>query len=505
MKILKYILLQAVLIVAAGCSLEENPDYFTNRKNFFKTVSQCRSAVDACYLCINPIYTSSFAHITESCSDICVSWQAQQDAELNVTPSYPRFGATVWKQAYNGVMNCNFAIAGLESSTIDADTRAEYLAESKIMRALYYYILTCTFGDVPFYTIDVATTEIMLQVQRLPRTSAIDIRRVLIEDLEGCVDDLPQMRGSEVTEYRAGMALGLMLIAKMAMWNGSKDTLGTTYWWDKAAVALERLQDIYGTLANYPLEENMLWHKKNTPESVFEIQHKYIAGGTNYTSSLAAVMHPNHDKSGTDIFDGISIPWLGKNGRTWASIRPNNYFFKQLQPRNGVDKRTAYNMAWEYNGERFKSTASRPWMGVKFWCPDMTNYYDHNNYKIFRYADAVLMLAECYAETNQPEKALVALNEVKQRAGIALCTETAYDALLDEIRAERARELIGEFHRKFDLVRWGIWYERLMAYNDNTDTVTAARPCHEYYPIPDVQCEYSGGALNNNEYKKYGL
>lgn len=505
MKPLKYILLVAALVCVAGCSLEENPDYFTNRKNFFKTVNQCRSAADACYLCINDIYTSSFAHITESCSDICVSWQAQQDAELNVTPSYPRFGATVWKQGYKGVMYCNFAIEGLEHSVIDEATRKEYIAESKIMRALYYYVLTCTFGDVPFYTVDVADNKIMEQVQRLPRTSATDIRRALIEDLEGCVADLPQIRGSEVGEYRAGAALGLMLIAKMAMWNGSKEQSGAAYWLEKAIAALEQLRAIYGSLGSYSLEENMLWYKKNTPESIFEIQHKYIAGGTNYTSSLAAVMHPQHGESGTDIFDGIAIPWLGANGRTWASIRPNTYFFRQLQPRGGADRRTAYNMAWEYNGVRFNSTASRPWMGIKFWCPDMTNYYDHNNYKIFRYADAVLMLAECYAETGKADKALLSLNEVKHRAGIALYSETAHDALIEEIRAERARELIGEFQRKFDLVRWGIWYERLMQYNNNTDTTGNAKPCHEYYPIPDVQCEYSGGALNNDEYKKYGL
>ena len=70
---------------------------------------------------------------------------------------------------------------------------------------------------------------------------------------------------------------------------------------------------------------------------------------------------------------------------------------------------------------------------------------------------------------------------------------------------ERARELFGEFQRKFDLVRWGVWYERTKNYNNYATLQSYMEPCHEYYPIPDSQVLASGGALDNNEYKKYGL
>jgi hypothetical protein len=76
------------------------------------------------------------------------------------------------------------------------------------------------------------------------------------------------------------------------------------------------------------------------------------------------------------------------------------------------------------------------------------------------------------------------------------------EALMEEIRMESARELIGEFQRKFDLVRWGIWYERASMYNEGMYIKGYMLPCHEYWPIPAEQVTYSGNALDNNAYKE---
>ncbi len=505
MKMLKYILALAVTTTLVACDLNETPDYFTNRADMFRSEVQCRSAVNSCYLNIDPIYTSRMLQITEACVDTGLTWGTTLDTVLDVSPAYPRYGATIWEQGYKGIMRCNYAIAGLESSPLeDKEFLDRLIAEAKIMRALYYYILTSFFGDVPYYTIDVDSKEVLLQVQQLPRTSAIEIRSQIIADLEDDVLILDQLRGSEVEEYRAGAALGWMMIAKMAMWNASKDEQNAQMWWNKGVDACIALQNIYGPLSAYSLEDSFQWHRKNTPESIFEIQHTYVSGGVNFTSSIAAAAHPSHT-TGSLIYDGVEIEWLGNESENYSQLRPTSYFFTELQPRGGVDKRTAYNLAWEWQGQQFSSTSTRPWTGIKLWCPDMYKGYDHNNYKIFRYADALLMLAECYAEVDKPALAVQCLNEVKERAGIDLYIYSSLDELQEEIRAERAKELYGECHRKFDLVRWGVWYERTVEFNQNSTLLSFIKPCHEYYPIPDVQVSYSGDALKNDEYKKYGL
>ena len=176
----------------------------------------------------------------------------------------------------------------------------------------------------------------------------------------------------------------------------------------------------------------------------------------------------------------------------------------------GKDSRAKYNMAWGYEDKTFNSTNTRPWCGPKFWCPNMQASADGNNYKVFRYADALLMMAECYFYKENYEKAVEYLDMTRTRANLSKYTFRTPARLEEEIRNERARELFGEFQRKYDLVRWGIWYE---AVTDNSDYAylqlntanSRIKPCHRYYPIPDTEVTYSKNNLDNNEYKAYGL
>ena len=116
------------------------------------------------------------------------------------------------------------------------------------------------------------------------------------------------------------------------------------------------------------------------------------------------------------------------------------------------------------------------------------------------------MAAECYCALLDKDKAMEYLNKVKRRAGIAEYTRfRTYPLLLNEIQNERGRELLGEFQRKFDLVRWGIWYQMTYEYTNYPTLKDNMLPCHEYYPIPDKEVVYSGGALDNKAYNEYGM
>src|SRR5690606_249750 len=92
---------------------------------------------------------------------------------------------------------------------------------------------------------------------------------------------------------------------------------------------------------------------------------------------------------------------------------------------------------------------------------------------IFRFAGVVLLWAEALAEVSQNDRAIAALNTVRERAGAAIIQGLSGQALKDAIFLERNRELFGEGHRYFDLIRtrrilsrvWTAWPLNLDQFN----------------------------------------
>ncbi|MGN0191712.1 MAG: RagB/SusD family nutrient uptake outer membrane protein [Candidatus Cryptobacteroides sp.] len=495
----KIILAALSVLAVSSCSfLEENPESFVSSSNYYKTEAQCQSAVNSIYTQLRPLFNAAYWTVVEATTDIIyMPSDSDVNAVMDISPASCTVAATFWTAAYKMVMYANAAIAGIGSSPLDEEVRNPLIAEAKIMRAFWYYQLTCLFGDVPFYTEDVSDADVMKRVARLPRMSAVETRAFLIDDLQESIAFLPKKKASEIESGRAGWAMGQMLIAKMALWNAYLDE--ERDWFSVAVASGEELKNVYGNLSQYALED-LYFREKNTPEDIFEIQHTYNSGGLIYVSNLAMNCMPSGGGA-SGKFAGIEISELGKEAKVGTCSRPTLYFCQELQTEDGGDLRAAVNMAWTYGGKRFNGVEERPWQGPKFWCPLMKETLDYNNYPVLRYADAVLMLAEAYAGKKDEAGFLENLNAVKVRAGIAPYSFSDWDDAVEELRAERARELYGEFQRKFDLVRWGVWYDRVMEKNDWPQLKSNLKPCHRYLPIPDQQVTYSGGALDNKEYE----
>ena len=492
-------------LVMTSC-LDEDTSTVVTPKNFYKDASQIRTGLNSAYYPMTYIYRFEFMIAVEGSTDLASTDGSQQkDAQFLINPADPGCGDRVWQYAYVAIRNINTTLAGIERSPIAYKDKIDFIGEAKIMRAFYYYILTSFFGDVPFYLDNIETLEDQTRIGKLPRMSAVDTRTALIEDLMGIVPHMTQIRTcdipkSDAYQGRATASMGWMLIAKMAMWN--KD-------WDTALEAIGKLEGLYGDLSKYNIED-IQFSRKLTPESIFEVQHAYQKGGISMASNVATVCMPQRNGGKEDVFDGVKIDTLGKEATAYTPLRPTAYMRETIMPVGVNDKRRNLNMvaSWgvDEKGNPLTFTSGKTWMGPKFWCYNMYSTNDSNNHPVFRYADALLMAAECHCEKKNLGEAIRYYNMVHSRAtGSTYDLAESYITLQDEIRKERARELFGEFQRKFDLVRWGIWYTNTKAYNNYATLQNAIAPCHEYYPIPDSQVLASGNALDNNEYKKYGL
>ena len=556
----RYLTILLTVFAVLSCSLDEQLTGDTPREDFYRNAVECESGLNACYnLLRTQLSNSGLWAATECTTDLMyMNISSNYNATLNISPSRPAIGTTIWKYSYMGVMRSNEMIHAIdqanEKGNITDDKALELTAEAIVLRAFFYYLLTSTFGDVPFYT-EPVTEDNMDAIARLPRMSADATRDYLIDELMDYL--LPQsMDGREALPLkrtydtpvtnRLNAATGLMLAGKFCLWNER---------WADAITVLEVLEDIYGHYAGtadnafgtaYPLTD-IPFGKKMAKESILERENSFEPYGVQLTGLLATYATPKKTNSKvqgenedeeyliTDVYDGIAIPELGDNSRISTSARPTKYYYQTVLSYDSQDLRSGEysndaeyarggsgNLAWRWSGygtddvERpdggrsvrwFSScgkSINRPWLGNKFWCENMYYNMDSNNYKFFRFADALLMLAEAHLMNGDMLEASHYLNITRTRAGLPAFTPEQIgsdkDIMMEEIRLERARELFGEFQRKFDLVRWGIWYERTTQYNDGTYINDYIRPYHEYLPIPQEQITYSHGALDNKAY-----
>ncbi|MDR0572873.1 MAG: RagB/SusD family nutrient uptake outer membrane protein, partial [Tannerella sp.] len=141
------------------------------------------------------------------------------------------------------------------------------------------------------------------------------------------------------------------------------------------------------------------------------------------------------------------------------------------------------------------------------------NNFTSTNYPAMRYADVLLMLAEAANEADGPtDEAINALNQVRERAGVALCAnkvETGKISLTnrDEFRAfikkERARELCYELRTRADLLRWGDLVSEIKATASTMATSLAKlggnniTDKHVLFPIPATELNTNKLAVQN--------
>ena len=560
----KTAIILAAALALTSCSLDEKLRSSSETEDFYKNAVQCRTGINACYNLLRTIFSGHSVWLMTDAQTDCMILNASTNyvATLNISPTRPAIASTIWQYGYQGVMRANGMLEAVENCRrAGGCTDSEALqmsGELVAVRAMFYYLLTCTFGDVPFYTVSVNENN-RAEIASLPRMSADDTRDYLIDELlhyflpasQGGLEALPLKRSYDPPfENRLNAPVGLMLAAKMCLWN---------HRWEDAVTALEVLEDIYGDYTSapeafgvdYPMTD-IPFSQKYTSESILEFGNVFEEYGNQSTGYIAVVATPSKssvvaegDESEyavSDVYAGIGIPELGTQSRISVSCRPTTWFFQTVLSYDSPDLRSGEysagaeqarggsgNLAWRWKGydredeqrlpenctvRWFKTGSSltasnlaainRPWLGNKFWCPEMYYTMDSNNPKFFRYADALLMLSEAWLNLGDYDRAASYLNITRTRAGLGKMSLQAVggnpEAFMEEIRMERARELFGEFQRKFDLVRWGIWYERTSAYNDGTYLKDFIRPYHRYMPIPAEQITYSSGALDNKEY-----
>lgn len=162
------------------------------------------------------------------------------------------------------------------------------------------------------------------------------------------------------------------------------------------------------------------------------------------------------------------------NGTTWPNAVGGVFGANTIDMHNGIMSREGTLVDGRYDSYegvsavgdqlvRFKeSNVPNTGFGVmKYLDPEANNMLwfceSTTDYLIFRYGEILLNYAEAAFELGKTGDALDAVNQIRDRAGIALLGSIDRD----KIRHERKVELVFENHRYWDLRRWRIAVETL--------------------------------------------
>mgnify|MGYP002474055014 FL=1 len=159
-------------------------------------------------------------------------------------------------------------------------------------------------------------------------------------------------------------------------------------------------------------------------------------------------------------------------------------------------------MAFIRNSEGWNSYFWRKWIPTG----NLDGYWGEYNrtpyeFPLIRLGDVILMLAEAYNETGQPDKAVAEVNKIRSRVNMPdIDSAGGKEEVGARIRDERARELAGEGQRYWDLRRWGLLQESVKDATDIFGDLMYTRSYqsrHELWPIPLVELDRNPNLTQN--------
>ncbi len=478
---IKPVLFFAVLTAMVSCSDDfvDIDSQDPNSEDFFNTEEEYQDALIAAYDLLQSTYINVMLGEIASDNTLAGGESAtdvpgiQEIDDMTHTPVNQQL-RDIWGWMYAGVNRTNY-IMEFQDKT-DFSGKEAVIAQTRFLRAYYYFELVKWFGDVPLAIDKRIQFGEQFDIDRAPKA---EIYTLIEEDLQFAADNLPvtQSEAGRVTQGAARALLGKVYLFQDKF--------------SEAATVLDQvIAGPYDLVADY----NTIFEQEgeNNIESVFEIQYTdkegigfdclqcsegNVAVGFNGIRNYSGPLFDSGfsfnvpTQETFDAFEAGDIrrevaildidAWAADTGATFVSgFEHTGYYNRKYIARQG-DLNT---------GD--------------------ANLTNPNNYRAIRFADVLLMAAEAHNRKSPSDdtQARLYLNRVRTRAQLADVTATGA-ALTTVIYNERRVELVGEGHHFFDLVRTGRAAQEI-------DGFTSGK--HEVFPIPLIEIQLAGNRWEQN-------
>jgi hypothetical protein len=431
-----------------------------------------------------------------------------------------------WNRTYSGITKCNRVIYQIESGMLPVTGSKEaILAELKVLRASYYYVLCDFFGNVPI------VTDFNVPAGFLPEQS--DRKEVYAFVIKEVTDNISLLskENNQATYGRFNQWAAQALLAKMYL--NAQVYTGIPEW-EKCIAACDA---IINSGAGYALENNQKDVFKTNNEASKEIifaipfDDKYLPEWNAFDIHMETLQPSNQA-----TYNLQSTPWGG--------ICAIPQFIRTFDPEDSrLQDNWIQGQQYTASGEPIKASlgafSGKPLAYVnelpgvdkseevhgfrlgKFEIAQGAQVRLSNDWPLFRYADILMMKAESLLRTGKPDLAAALVTQVRERCfkaapakavvtGADLLQGSVYEYGLDnhqqktreggaDIQYGRFLDELGwefaqEGRRRQDLIRFGVFTKKSwLSHSPNGDDRTL-------FPIPRVEIEKNTNLVQNKGY-----
>lgn len=464
-------LLGLAIIGAIACNkrlnvLDENNP---TSESYFKTAAELQNGVNAVY------------SILRSGNMIAREWYTLHDMrggeynaggeqleaprkELLVSPTPAATNSvitSIWTGCYHMINRANVVLAKAPDVTDNPGLRDRIVGEAKFLRGWAYFELVSQWGDVPVYTEPVTSP-----TQFQGKTPAADIYTLIINDLTEAAAALPSEYGAS-DNGRATSGAATALLGRVQIQKGDYGAAKTAL---LNLVGQYSLVDNYqwnfdGDVANDDGTAAFGGHEFND-ESIFEVVFVDRGDGSFNWGY-------NGEGSTSALANARTQDW----GKTWGNTIPSNRLLDEYEANDPRYKFTI----WEEGDLILTGSSSQSPVALTAADINTTtsvkngvtkkrffrkyniyewvnsgNHYGGLNQRLLRYADVLLMLAECEAEVGTPGQAAIYINQVRARPSVNMppVAPATKEAALRAVMHERWVELAAEEINNIDILRW---------------------------------------------------
>lgn len=420
-----------LMITAVSCKkyLDLQPLNGITGAAYWQTKEQVQASVTGCYASLlgSPNGSRSLVDLLflwgELRADMLATTTTTNNEELDImnVNILPTNSITNWRSLYQTINYCNtvidFAPQVLgRDLTFTQDALNKSIAEVKVLRALMYFYLVRSFGDVP---LKLKATSSDKDIEQIAKTSRDSVLTQIMKDLSEAEPDAVYTYGDKASDKGR--------ITKYTIYAIQADV---NLWMENYTECVASCDKIinsnqFGLISGV---DSSLWFTTlyvngNSNESIFEFQFDNQRQNSFYALLGAPARHL------------VASPTVTSDVFGFGDIRGD-----------GASVRATDNIIWKYIGVSNNNSSQRA-----------SNLYTAH-WIVYRYADILMMKAEALNEQNNGNDALdIIFSQIRARANafplVSTPVATDKDGVADLIMQERAREFAFEGKRWYDLLR----------------------------------------------------